>query len=256
MDIIANSQLIAGLDATMPQHLARIGMIIPAVNRACEPQFNRYAPQTLGVHIMRARIAGKWSRPIVELADEITRATQVLAECGPDLMVYNCTASSMKEGPAGERRILDIMHQAAAIEAVSTSAMVAEALHILEMKSVVLISPYSNNDDIVNYLRAIGVSVVCDVALGLPAIEFANVSPRRWVEIAYESNRPDADGIFLSCAATTQIEAVASIEQVLDKPVVNSNQAVLWGCLMRLKSRLGVIPPMPELGRLMQTLES
>jgi len=42
----------------------------------------------------------------------------------------------------------------------------------------------------------------------------------------------------------------------LDKPVVNSNQAVLWGCLMRLKSRLGVIPPMPELGRLMQTLES
>ena len=106
MDINANSKLTAGLDATMPQHLARIGMIIPAVNRACEPQFNRYAPPTLGVHIMRARIAGKWSRPIVELADEITRATQVLAECGPDLMVYNCTASSMKEGPAGERRIL------------------------------------------------------------------------------------------------------------------------------------------------------
>ena len=109
---------------------------------------------------MRARIAGKWSRPIVELADEITRATQVLAECGPDLMVYNCTASSMKEGPSGERRILDIMHQAAAIEAVSTSALVAEALRTLKIKSVVLISPYQNNDDIVNYLRAIGVSVV------------------------------------------------------------------------------------------------
>jgi len=240
----------------MAQHLARIGMIIPAVNRACEPQFNRYAPPTLGVHIMRARIAGKWSRPIVELADEITRATQMLAECGPDLMVYNCTASSMKEGPSGERRILDIMQQAAAIEAVSTSALVAEALHTLKIKSVVLISPYTSNDDIVNYLRAIGVSVVRDVALQLPAIEFANVSPQRWCEIAVENDRLDADGIFLSCAATTQIEAVASIEQALNKPVVNSNQAVLWGCLMRLKSRLGAIPAIPKLGRLMQTLAS
>ena len=240
----------------MPQHLARIGMIIPAVNRACEPQFNHYAPPTLGVHIMRARIAGKWSRPIVDLADEITRATQVLAECGPDLMVYNCTASSMKEGPSGERRILDIMHQAAAIEAVSTGALVAEALRTLKIRSVVLISPYPNNDDIVNYLQAIGVSVVRDIALRLPAIDFASVSPRRWFEIAVENDLSNADGIFLSCAATTQIEAVASIEQALNKPVVNSNQAVLWGCLMRLKSQLGVFAPMPQLGRLMQTLES
>ena len=249
-------EAITEIKPIMPQHLARIGMIIPAVNRACEPQFNHYAPPTLGVHIMRARIAGKWSRPIVELADEITRATQVLAECGPDLMVYNCTASSMKEGPSGERRILDIMHQAAAIEAVSTSALVAEALRALKIKSVVLISPYQNNDDIVNYLQAIGVVVVRDVALRLPAIEFANVSPRRWFEIAVENDRPEADGIFLSCAATTQIEAVAPIEQALNKPVVNSNQAVLWGCLMRLKSRLGVIAAMPALGRLMQTLEA
>jgi len=33
---------------------------------------------------------------------------------------------------------------------------------------------------------------------------------------------------------------------------VNSNQAVLFGCVKRLKSALGPLPPMPALGRLMQ----
>ena len=45
---------------------------------------------------MRARIAGKWARPIEVMAPEIRLAAEMLAECGPDLLVYNCTASSMR----------------------------------------------------------------------------------------------------------------------------------------------------------------
>jgi len=30
---------------------------------------------------------------------------------------------------------------------------------------------------------------------------------------------------------------------------------VLWGCLRRLKSKLGVLAPMPTLGRLMQQMD-
>jgi maleate cis-trans isomerase len=63
--------------------------------------------------------------------------------------------------------------------------------------------------------------------------------------------RDDADGVFLSCTNTTQIEAIEDIELALGKPVVNSNQAVLWGCMKRLASKLGPVPPLPRLGRLM-----
>jgi maleate cis-trans isomerase len=254
MNTISDVKMPSAIESALPRPSARIGMIIPAVNRTCEPQFTHYAPPTLGFHFMRARIAGKWKRPIAELADEITRTTQVLAECGPDLMVYNCTASSMQEGPDGERRILDIMRRAAGIDAVSTSELVGEALRTLGIKSLVVISPYADNNDIVRYLQAIGIVVTRDVALALPSIEFGNVTPRRWFEIAIENDRPEADGIFLSCAATTQIEAVAPIEQALNKPVVNSNQAVLWGCLKRLKPKLGALAAMPELGWLMRTI--
>src|SRR5262249_53803969 len=53
---------------------ARIGLIIPSVNRLSEPQFMHFAPPGLGIHVTRARIAGKWRKPVTELAPIIAQA--------------------------------------------------------------------------------------------------------------------------------------------------------------------------------------
>jgi len=34
----------------------KLGLIIPAVNTMSEPQFNKYAPQGMSIHVMRARM--------------------------------------------------------------------------------------------------------------------------------------------------------------------------------------------------------
>ena len=200
---------------------------------------NALAPTSLGVHTMRARIAGKWARPIEVMAPEIRLAAEMLAECGPDLLVYNCTASSMREGPAGEKKIINLIKEATGIDTVSTSAVISEAFKAQRITSVVVISPYPNNDEIVGYLEATGIKVARSVALQLPTHQYGAVTPEKWRAVARENNVADADGIFLSCAATTQIEAVAGVEADLGKPVVNSNQAVLWGALKRLQGKLG-----------------
>ena len=230
---------------------ARIGLIIPSVNSLSEPQFNRFAPAGLSVHVTRARVAGEWKRPLDQMAPEIALSAQLLADCGPDLIVFHCTDTSMTEGPDGEEKILDLVRAATGIEALATSRLVLEALNALAVKRVVLVSPYRSNDSIIRYLHATGFQVVHDVALGLAAREFVAVSPQRWLALARENDRPDADGIFLSCTNTTQIEAIEEIERALGKPVVNSNQAVLWGCVKRLSAALGAPGPSPELGRLM-----
>jgi maleate cis-trans isomerase len=94
--------------------------------------------------------------------------------------------------------------------------------------------------------------VVHQVALGLVGIEYGNVSPAEWLRLAIEHDRPDADVIFLSCTATTQLESIEAIEKALGKPVINSNQAVIWGCIKRLSEKLGELEPMPRLGRLLE----
>jgi maleate isomerase len=252
MDAIATRDRPAGTRLTEPR--ARIGLIIPSVNSLSEPQFNRFAPAGLAVHVTRARVAGEWRRPLPQMADEIAMSAKLLADCGPDLIVFHCTDTSMTEGPEGEGRILDLIRAATGIEALATSRLVLEALHALALTRLVVISPYKSNAGVMRYLGATGFSVVHDVALGLTGREFAAVAPQRWLEIARENDRAEADGIFLSCTNTTQIEAIADIERALGKPVVNSNQAGLWGSLKRLRSALGPVPPMPELGRLMSQL--
>ena len=234
---------------------ARIGLIIPSVNTFSEPQFNRFAPDSLGIHVARARVAGQWQRPLPEMAGEIAASAELLSDCAPDLIVFHCTDTSMTQGPQGEGRILDIVRDATGIEAVATSRLVLEALQTLGMKRVTLITPYETNKPIIDYLEAAGVTVVRDVALNLKPLDFGNVTPARWAELAKENDGPDVDGVFLSCTNTTQIEAIADIERELSKPVVNSNQAVLWGVVRRLKGSLAPLPDMTKLGRLMQHLE-
>ena len=236
--------------STLPH--TRIGLIIPSVNTFSEPQFNRYAPKGLGIHVARARVAGPWKRPLPAMAEEIATSAQLLADCAPNLIVFHCTDTSMSQGPQGEGKILDIVRDATGIDAVATSRLVLEALQALGLKRVALLTPYRNNKAIIDYLNASGIEVVRDVALKLEALDFGKVTPAQWAELAQENDGPDVDGIFLSCTNTTQIEAIADIERRLGKPVVNSNQAVLWGCLRKLGAALAPLPPMPALGRLMK----
>jgi maleate isomerase len=229
---------------------ARIGLIIPSSNRMTEPQFARFAPKQLGIHVTRSRIAGQWQRPAAELAPVIAEAAAALADSGPDLIVYHCTDSSMREGLDGERFILDIVRRESGCEAVSTSALVVEALNALAVRRLVIVSPYQDNAVIISYLRACGFAVVHDVALRLPGHEASAATPQCWVRTTLDNAHTAADGYFLSCTNTTQVEAIEEIENTLGKPAVSSNQAVLWGAVKRLRAHLGAVTK-PPLGRLM-----
>jgi maleate isomerase len=253
MDAITETE---GLDAEITKPRARIGLIIPSVNRMTEPQFNHYAPDGLGIHVARGRVAGEPSRTVAELTDDIAHAAGTLADAEPDLIVFHCTHTSMKEGADGERRIIDLIRRTTGVEALSTSSLVNDALRALGVTKLVVLSPYKTNADIIKYLAAAGFTVVKDVALACgSAAAFEELTPQHWLELAKQNDTPEADGIFLSCTNTTQIEAVVAIEQALGKPVVNSNQAVLWGCLKRLKAKLGDNKAAPNLGRLMRYLD-
>jgi maleate isomerase len=117
---------------------------------------------------------------------------------------------------------------------------------------VVVISPYKSNNHIVDYLAERGIASVKSVALGLESADYGNVTPEVWSEVAREHDTSTADAIFLSCAATRQIEAIHLLEPKLRKPVINSNQAVLWACLRRLGEKIGDATPTKPLGQLFE----
>ena len=99
MDAIVTTDRAAGAALDLPR--AAVGLIIPSVNTMSEPQFNHFAPDGLGIHITRARVAGPWRRPLEQMAEEIAFSAKLLADCGPDLIVFHCTDTSMSARSAG-----------------------------------------------------------------------------------------------------------------------------------------------------------
>jgi maleate isomerase len=237
----------------LPTPLARIGLIIPSSNRLTEPQLRHFAPPELGIHVTRLQMTGKWNRPLSALTEDIQRAAGALADAKPDIIVFHCTGHAMEEGPEGDARTRDLIKRATGIEAMSTGGAIVEAIGALNLKRLILLTPYDQdtNDHEIEFLRQIDVTVLNDVALALPGSDqYLAVPPERWVELAVANARDAADGYFLSCTNTTQIEAIEPIEQKLGKPVVNSNQAVLWAAMSRLRHKLGAAQSRPGLGRL------
>jgi maleate cis-trans isomerase len=234
--------------------LARIGLIIPSSNRLSEPQLRHFAPPELGIHTTRLQMTGKWNRKLSDLGDDLARAASSLADAKVDLIVFHCTGTSMEEGPDADANALAQITRHTGIAALSTAGAVVEGLRALAITKLVLLSPYvqQTNDHERDYLAALGFTVLNDVALGLKGgDEYITVPPERWIEIAHTAMRPQADGLFLSCTNTSQIETIETLERDLGLPVVSSNQAVLWAAMRRLSGKLVGARPAPGLGRLM-----
>jgi maleate isomerase len=215
---------------------ARIGLIIPSSNRLTEPQFNRYGPPGIDIHVTRLRMTGKFRKPWNELQPALADAAAALSDVQPGVIVFHCTANSMENGTAGEAAIVDTIHNASGCDTITTAQAICEAFTYLGINKLVLISPYvkETNEHEVRYLTQTGFTVLHEVGLGLESHSYGAVTPQQWIEVVNENTRPQADGYFLSCTNTRMIEAIDNLERQLQKPVINSNQATLWACLKRL----------------------
>jgi maleate cis-trans isomerase len=237
---------------------ARVGLIIPSSNRMSEPQFHRYAPAGVAIHTARAQITGRHKKPIADLLDEVGHAASTLGDARCNPVVFHCTGTAMAEGPEGEAALVARVAQESKAPCFSTAQAIVEALRALDLRRVVLFSPYpqDTNDHEREFLAAHGIAVVRDVALAVGSSdEYIRVPVTKWIELAREhaqgfAGTAEFDGFFLSCTNTTQIEAIETIERETGKPAVNSNQAVLWAALRRLAPVLGSVAVDPSLGRL------
>jgi maleate cis-trans isomerase len=232
---------------------ARIGLIIPSSNRMTEAQFHRYAPEGVAIHVARVQMTGRHKKPIAGILEEVGRAASALGDARCNPVIFHCTGTSMQEGPEGEARLVERIAVESGAQSFSTAQAIVEALRTLGMRRVVLFSPYpaATNAKEAKFLAAHGIEVVVDVALDAGhSDKYIMVPVTKWIALAREHARADADGFFLSCTNTTQIEAIDAIERETGKPAVNSNQATLWAALKRLAPAIGPMPRLPGIGRL------
>jgi maleate isomerase len=215
----------------------RVGLIIPSSNRMVEEEMISAFPAGVRAHVTRLRMTGANRGPLESLLPRIEEATRALTDAKCDIVAFHCTANSMQEGAAGEERILSAMRRAGAPRATTTATAIRRALDALGARKLVLVTPYDQRttDHEAEFLREAGFEVLHATGCALAGSDaYCATPPAFWRERVLAAGRPDADVYFISCANIAVFSVIAELERSLDRPVVTSNQAVVWDCTVML----------------------
>ncbi|WP_426139183.1 maleate cis-trans isomerase family protein [Pseudomonas sp. DWP3-1-2] len=228
----------------------KIGMLLPSSNSMAEPEIQRMLPPGVNILTTRLKLAGSSKAALLGMTEKIEEASSLLADAAVDLIVFNCTAVSTFDPGMGEK-LSSRIAEASGCPATATSDALLAAFNVLRAKRIVLITPYIEEVNLreVDYLEHFGYEVVSQVGLGLlEGTSMAAVPPAKWLELARNYRDDSTDIYFLSCTAINVSSIIETVEAELGRPVVTSNQAMLWHCL-RL---LGRTEPVRGFGKLFE----
>jgi maleate isomerase len=210
---------------------AKFGLILPSVNTICEPQIAAMLPPGVSFHTSRLHLVGDAN--LLGMLERLEDATALLADAHPDRIVFHCTAVSTYS-PEIVGEITARMAAVTPIPVVITSEAIVAALRALDAAKIVMITPYpqATNDREVRFLAHHGVTVLRERGLGCQTgREMMAIEPEQWYDETMKLRRDDAEAYFISCTAVRSAEVIEALERDLGRPVITSNQAMLWGAL-------------------------
>ena len=210
---------------------ARLGMMLPSSNTIAEPQIAAMLPQGVSLHTTRLRLRS--GREALGMLERLEEGAQLMADAAVDRLIFHCTAVSMHAPEIPD----EIKRRVAAITPIPltiTSEAIVDALNALEARKIVLMTPYdqATNDREVRFLAHHGIAVVRERGLGIDGgVEMAAVEPQQWFRETVALRDPAADAYFISCTTIRSADVIDALEDALGKPVLTSNQAMLWRAL-------------------------
>ena len=238
---------------------ARIGVLVPFTNVNLEPDLAMLCPEGVSLHF--ARLGGY---DVDEVPDEtqmaglgasdLTEPLRLIQGVRPDAVLYGCTSATLSHGPAFDREIAARIRVGSSAVTVTAAGALVHALGRLEVQRIAFASPYVTalNDLAVGFLSDQGFETVsrADWPVALGNYGQGELTPSQVFELGSRADSPSAEALVLSCTDMRSVEAVPRLEAALGKPVVCSNQAMMFQAL----ELLGVSGFGMNCGRLMARL--
>ncbi|QFT75460.1 Asp/Glu racemase [Ruegeria sp. THAF33] len=220
---------------------AKIGVLVPFTNTNLEPDMEMLRPPNTTIHFQRMggydvnEIPG--SDQMAGLgASDISHDLRMISGVRPDVVLYGCTSATLTHGPSFDAELAQqIKSESGALSLTAAGSLIA-AIKALGATKVGFSSPYLGeiNAQAMDFMAQNGIETVrcADVGRKLGNYGQGELTPDDVYELACQADHPQAQAIILSCTDMRSVEAIDRIEATLGKPVVTSNQAMMF-CLMR-----------------------
>ena len=237
----------------------RIGVLVPFTNTNLEPDLMLMRPPNCSLHFQRTggynadEIPG--SDQMAKLGEfDISHDLSMISGARPDIVLYGCTSATLTHCTDFDRNLAKSIKLGSGAMSLTAAGSIAEALQALDVQRIGFSSPYvaSVNEQAVAFLKQNGVETVkcANVGFDLGCHGQGEMSTDQVYELALKADDPNAEAIVLSCTDMRSVEVIERVEAATGKPVVTSNQAMVF-CLCKRLS----IPPYQGLpGRLFSHL--
>lgn len=229
----------------------RVGVLVPFTNTNLEPDLTGIQTTALSFHF--TRIAG-YDTAAVPSIDEmaamaeapVRAAFDLLMAIRPRLFLYGCTSAMLALGPEFEKRAAAQMSAYAGAPVVTAAGAIVAALKELAVSSIAICSPYNEPLTRVtaDFFRNAGSNVTSTAKppTALRSLEQGALAPEAILELAEKADHPEAEAIVIPCTDLRAVSCIEALENRLGKPVVTSNQALMWATTTHLKPASGKVP--------------
>ncbi len=220
---------------------AKIGVLVPFTNTNLEPDMELMRPPGTTMHFQRM---GGYDVDEVPGADQmaglgasdISHDLRMISGVRPDAVLYGCTSATLTHGPEFDTDLARQIKAGSGAVSLTAAGSLVAAINALRAARVGFSSPYLGeiNEQAVAFLAENGIETVkrADIGRELGNYGQGELTPDEVFELACRADHPDAQAIVLSCTDMRAVEAINRIEAHLGKPVVTSNQAMMF-CLVR-----------------------
>lgn len=212
----------------------RMGLIVLSTDESLENEA-RMVLAGRPVSLLHARIPAQpdvTPDSLRRMADEMT-ATAARLPRGLDVIGYGCTSASTIIGPDRVQALVQQAHPG--VPVTNPISAVSAALKALGVGRIGYGSPYvrSVTAPMRDFLAGQGIDTVAeasfDQADDYTVARIAERSTRNMLENLAE--RDGVEGIFVSCTNLRSFGIIDAVEAATGRPVVSSNQALIWHML-------------------------
>jgi len=210
----------------------RIGLLALSTDLTIERDFQSIC-HSLPINLFVNRIHNEnplTKENLLKMYDQLESITEkILPGEKINTVAYGCTSGTIAIGEDKVKEKIQLAKPGCHVTTPITSAI--KAFNKMNVKKIAVFTPYpeSVNKTISEYLIKKNINVTSFSTFNLDLdVDFARVDSKYLSEILTKLIINDADALFVSCTALPALEILDEVEKKINKPVVSSNQTLIW----------------------------
>ena len=217
------------------KHNPRVGLIALATDFMIEKDFIKIIKdKEIDFFVNRIKCYNPLTKEnLIRMSEKVTEVTNnILPNEDIDCVVYGCTSGTIAAGYDSIEKKVKAAKPKAKLTTPSSAAI--KALKKFNVKKLAIFTPYSKklNDEVVNFFLGEKFDIVSNTYLDIAAdYDIGKVDEDFLFKTLSNMDLADADALFISCTALPVLNIIDKLEKKLNKPVLSSNQALIWNTL-------------------------